>query len=248
VRALQRRERSRGTAVAVSPAMRSYTLFIMMLCTALTAACSEEDTKASVSGAMRYDDASTDASGNPREAEAPPPGTSIVVTVEVRGTGTLEGLEPQCLDGASGQFHALFDGAATVDDDGAYVAAVGEGGGQIETLSGCAVPELTVGVITDIVVRAEIDATTASCSSYCEASARSSAEAECAGNSDQAGCRAAAESSASASCNTECTTQRDVIVAEASLAASLLGDLDAEALKAAALGDFTANLTFDHME
>lgn len=229
--------------------MRSYTLFITMLCTALTAACgSEEESTSQVSGAMRYDDASTDASGNPREAEAPPPGTSIAVTVEVRGTGTLEGLDPQCLDGASGQFHALFDGAAVVDDDGAYVAAVGEGGGQIETLSGCAIPDLTVGLITDVVVRAEIEATTAQCESYCAASARAAAEAECAGSSDQASCRAAAESSASASCTTECTTQRDVIVAEASLAASLLGDLDAEALRAAALGDFTANLTFDHME
>jgi hypothetical protein len=38
------------------------------------------------------------------------------------------------------------------------------------------------------------------------------------------------------------------IVAEVSLAASLLGDLDAEALRAAALGDFSADLTFDHME
>ncbi len=229
--------------------MRSYTLFITMLCTALTAGCgTEEDSRASVSGAMRYQDAATDPNGTPREAEAPPPGTTINVTVEVRGTGTLSGLDPQCLDGASGQFHALFDGVATVDDDGAYVAAVGEGGGQIETLSGCPIPDLNVGVITDVVVRAEIEATTAQCESYCSASARAAAEAECAGSGDQASCRAAAESSANASCTTECTTQRDVIVAEASLAASLLGDLDAEALRAAALGDFTANLTFDHME
>jgi hypothetical protein len=39
-----------------------------------------------------------------------------------------------------------------------------------------------------------------------------------------------------------------VIVAEASLSASLLGDLDADSLRAAAMGDFAANLTFDHME
>jgi hypothetical protein len=39
-----------------------------------------------------------------------------------------------------------------------------------------------------------------------------------------------------------------VIVAETSLVASLFGDLDGEALQAAALGDFTADLTFDRME
>ena len=161
----------------------------------------------------------------------------------------MTGLEPSCqLDGASGQFHALFDASATVDDSGAYVAAVTSGDARVETLGGCAMPELTINLITDVVVRAEIATTTTSCQSYCAASARGQAEAECQGFVDAGGVPRRAEAAASASCQTECTTQRDVIVAEVSLAASLLGDLDAEALRAAALGDFSADLTFDHME
>lgn len=198
---------------------------------------------------MKYKDAATNSDGSVHEAE-PPPAQQALVTLELRGTGTLTGLEAgQCtLDGASGQFRALFDSTVNIGNDGAYAAAFGEGDARIETLTGCAIPNLTVGVITDVVVRAEIEATTTNCESYCEANARASAETQCQGSSDQVSCRSAAEANAMASCRTECTTQRDVIVAEASLSASLVGDLDAEALRAAALGDFAANLTFDHME
>jgi hypothetical protein len=233
--------------------MRSYTSFITILSLAVLGACASDDdggdTETSqVTGAMRYADAATNADGTPREAAAPP-AQDVTITVEVRGTGVITGLDASCtLDGTTGQFRALFDGSAEVDENGAYVVGYGEGDARIETLSGCPIPELTVSAITDVVVRAELAATTASCETYCAASARADAEAECAGSSSQAECRAAAESSASATCNTACTTQRDVIVAEASLAASLLGDLDADALRAAAFGDFAADLTFDHME
>lgn len=235
-------------------AMRSYTNLVTMLSLTLAAACTGDDTDTNtatseVTGNMHYRDAATNADGTPREAEAPAPEDGVTVTVEVRGTGVISGLEPSCsLEGANGQFKALYDGTAAVDDNGAYVAGFGSGSARIETLGGCEIPELTVNVITDIVVRGEIAATTTSCQSYCSASARAAAEAECAGSQSEAECRATAESSASAACQTECTTQRDVIVAEASLSGSLLGDLDADALRAAALGDFTADLTFDHME
>ena len=236
--------------------MRSHTKFVTILSSLVVlafGACASDDdggTETSqVTGSMRYADATTNDDGTPHEAEAPPAGQDITITVEVRGTGVVSGLDASCtLDGAAGQFTALFDGAAQVDENGAYVAGIGSGAASIETPNGCAIPELTVTAITDVVVRAEIAATTQSCETYCAASARSDAEAECAGSSSQAECRASAEAAASASCQTECTTQRDVIVAEASLAASLLGDLDADALRAAALGDFSADLTFDHME
>jgi hypothetical protein len=231
--------------------MRSHTTIITLLSLSIFGACtSDADPPTSqVTGAMRYDDATTNADGTPREAAAPPADQDVTITVEVRGTGVLEGLDTTCqLDGATGQFHALFDGTAAVDENGAYVAALADGSAQIETLTGCAIPTLTVSVISDVVVRGEIAATTTSCQSYCAASARGAAEAECAGSSTEAECRATAEASATASCQTECTTQRDVIVAEVSLAGSLLGDLDADALRAAAFGQLSADLTFDHME
>src|SRR5690606_32616799 len=137
------------------------------------------------------------------------------------------------------------DSTVQIDDGGVYAAGYGEGDARIETLGGCEIPELTVGVITDVVVRAEIEANTVNCESYCAANARATAEAECQGAQDQVSCRGSAEASAAAACTTECTTQRDVIVAEASLSASLLGELDVEALRAAAFGDFAADLTFD---
>lgn len=231
--------------------MRSHTTIITVLALAIFGGCASDDGESTsqVTGAMRYDDATTNADGSPREAAAPPADQAPTVTVEVRGTGVMTGLDAGCqLDGATGQFHAVFDAGATIDDSGAYAAALTSGDARVETLGGCEVPELTVNLITDVVVRAEIVTTTASCQSYCAASARGQAEVECQGSSTQAECRAAAEAAASASCQTECTTQRDVIVAEVSLAASLVGDLDAEALRAAALGELTADLTFDHME
>jgi hypothetical protein len=235
--------------------MLRHTSFITVLSLSLFAACTSDDgdspttPTSQVQGDMTYKDAATNADGTARDAETPP-AQQALVTLELRGTGTLGGLETtQCaLDAASGQFHALFDSTVSLDGNGAYVAGYAAGDGRIETLTGCEIPNLTVGVITDVVVRAEIEANTTNCESYCEANARASAEAECQGSADQVSCRSSAETSAMASCRTECTTQRDVIVAEASLSASLLGDLDADALRAAAMGDFAANLTFDHME
>lgn len=235
--------------------MMRHTSFLTVLSLSLFAACAADDDQtpttptSQVEGEMRYKDAATSADGSAREAEAPP-AQQALVTVEVRGTGTIGGLEAtECaLEAASGQFQALFDSTVQVDDGGVYAAGYGEGDARIETLGGCEIPNLTVGVITDVVVRAELEANTVNCQSYCDANARATAEAQCQGAQDQVACRGSAETTASASCNTECTTQREVIVAEASLSASLLGELDVEALRAAAFGDFAADLTFDRME
>ncbi|MBE7450547.1 MAG: hypothetical protein HS111_17105 [Kofleriaceae bacterium] len=231
--------------------MTRHTTFITLLSLSILGACTSDDgapPTGQVAGELRYRDAATNPDGTPREA-ATPPAQDGRLTVEVRGTGTLDGLTGACaLEAASGQFRARFDAAAAIGPDGAYVATLASAAARLETLGGCPIPDLTVALVTDVVVRAELDATTATCESYCAASARSDAEATCAGSATQATCRAAAEADAQAACHTECTTQRDVIVAEASLSASLLGEVDAELLRAAALGELRAELTLDRME
>ncbi|MCB9562292.1 MAG: hypothetical protein H6709_08425 [Kofleriaceae bacterium] len=215
------------------------------------AACADDPAGAGagrVAGTARYHDAATEHDGSPHEAAAPAPGTATLV-LEVRGTGALDGVDPSCAaDAASGQFRARYAADAALDDGGAYAAALLAADGRVETLGGCAVPSLTVAAITDVVVRAELDATTARCDAYCAAQARASAEAECGVEPAAAACRGDAEVQAAATCQTTCTPQDTVIVAEASLAAGLVGDLDADALRAAAVGDLTVALTFDHVE
>ncbi len=240
----------RGTGVAEAPGMTRHPTFITLLSLSILGACTSDGAPPTgqVAGELRYRDAATNPDGTPREA-ATPPAPDGRLTVEVRGTGTLDGLTGACaLEAASGQFRARFDAAAAIGPDGAYVATLASAAARLETLGGCPIPDLTVALVTDVVVRAELDATTATCESYCAASARSAAEATCAGSATQATCRAAAEADAQAACHTECATQREVIVAEASLAASLLGEVDAELLRAAALGELRAELTLDRME
>jgi hypothetical protein len=207
----------------------------------------DPDTGSEVQGLATYRDATTDAAGASREP-ASPPAQSARVTVTVRGNGTLTGLDPTCLEQATGQFHAVYDGTAEVDGNGGYVSSMAAADALLQTPSGCAIPDLTVGAVTDVVVRAELDVTTANCTTYCEASARADAEAECTGAADRAGCWASAESAAMAACQTECTTQSEHIVAEATIAGSALGELDIDALRAAALGELEADLTFDTLE
>ena len=78
--------------------------------------------------------------------------------------------------------------------------------------------------------------------------ARADAEAQCSTAPDRASCWANAEGAAKASCMTSCTTQSTTIVAETTIGGSALGELDADAIRAAAFGDVTANLTFDTLE
>jgi hypothetical protein len=199
-----------------------------------------------VTGTSTYRDSSTTADGSPHQAAAPP-AQSATVSLAVHGTGTLSGVDVSCPDAATGQFAALYQGQASLADGGTLSGALAATG-EVTTPSGCTVSDLTVAAVTGITVRAELDATTTNCQTYCDASARADAESACEGNADQATCRSQAEASAAASCNTACTTQAHAIVAEASLGTGALGTIDADALHAGAFGDVDATFTFDHME
>lgn len=214
----------------------------------LTVGCTdgESTTGSHLTGSATYRDAATDHVGASREAATPPP-QSARVSVLVKGTGQIPHIDPQCALDPAGRFEAHYLSTMTVTDGNAYSATVAEGSGQLKTPSGCAIPELTVGVITDVVIRGELAINTTNCETYCQATARADAEAQCGATASAAACRAQYEAQAMAQCQTTCTTQAHAIVAETSLSASLLGDLDADALRAAALGELTANLTFDRL-
>jgi hypothetical protein len=168
------------------------------------------------------------------------------VTITVKGTGQIPQVDPQCALDPAGSFEAHYLSTMNMTDGNAYTAAIASG--TITTPSGCALPNLTVGVVTDVVVRGELAINTQNCESFCQASARADAEAECGASASSATCRAQAETQASAQCQTTCTTKAHAIVAEVSLATSLFSNLDADALRAALLGELHANLTFDHLE
>jgi hypothetical protein len=220
---------------------------ILLLCACTGGDADTGDADTEVAGAAVYRDATTNHDGS-AAAPAAPPAQDATITIVVEGSGEIPELDPQCALDPAGAFEAHFLGEMALSEDGAYLAAVGDGAAQIMTPSGCEIPDLTVGLITEVTIRAELEATTANCQSYCAASARADAEAECGASPSDAACRAEAETQAEAACTTTCTTQTDVIVAEVSLGASALGELDADALRAAALGELHADLVFDHAE
>jgi hypothetical protein len=215
---------------------------------AATTACTSDGgaDDAAVVGAARYGDAATDPNGGAREP-ARPPAQDAPLTLRIEGHAVLTGMAPSCADGLGGQFQALYQGHLAIGDDGAYAAGIGSAVASLTTPAGCTIPDLTVQVVTRVTAHAELTATTANCTSYCDASARARAESTCAGSSDQVSCRAEAEAGAQASCMTTCTREAHAIVAEASLGLDSLTSLDAAALRSAALGQLTADLTFDHL-
>jgi hypothetical protein len=206
-----------------------------------------EEPATNVTGQAVYRDAATDHAGAQAEPAAPPAqGAKLSLVIE--GSGDIPELDPQCSLDPAGSFEAHYLGTLDLGDGSAYVSSFGSAAGEIVTPSGCEIPELTVGLVTDIRIRAELTANAANCESYCAASARANAEQECGATASSATCRAEAEATAQASCTTTCTTETHVIVAETSLAASLFGNLDAEMLQAAAFGELEVDLVFDHME
>jgi hypothetical protein len=226
--------------------MRTYIPFVLILMASCTSG-GDDGGDTEVAGQAVYRDAATNHDGTAKDAEAPP-AQDVHVSIVVEGTGTIPNPDPQCALDPAGAFQAVYSGSATLDDSGAYVGAMGAATSSITTPSGCEIPELTVSLITDVTVRAELEATTENCQTYCAAEARADAEAECGATADQAECRANAEATAEASCTTTCTTESNSIVAEISVGASAVGELDAEALQAAALGQLHADLVFDHQE
>jgi hypothetical protein len=223
-------------------ALVACTTLIVMGCTS-----DGGDAGTEVSGTAVYRDAETDHAGDPSQPAAPPP-QSARISIIVKGSGQIPEVDPQCALDPAGTFEAHYLGTLAMTDGNVYAATVASGSGEIQTPSGCEIPNLTVGVVTDIVVRGELAVNTTNCDTFCSASARADAEAQCGASASTAACRAQYEAQASAQCTQTCTTRASNIVAEVSLAASVLGTIDADALRAAALGELSANLTFDHME
>ena len=208
------------------------------------------DTKAT--GNATYQDAEkSDAGADQEPASVPPQDDSdpMVVSIELRGTGSFDVSEPECqADALSGAFNGSYEGTATIDDDGVYVAAMADSATELTTPSGCELPDVSIGLVTDVVVRGELTATSENCTTYCEAKGRSYAETECEGDSDEASCRAAAGADYESSCTQECSQSTHVIVAESSLGASAITDLALDGLSGNALGTVSVDLTFDHIE
>jgi hypothetical protein len=194
-----------------------------------------------------YRDATTDHTGM-AQTPAAPPAQDAKLSIIVEGSGQIPNVDPQCALDPAGSFEAHYLGSLNLTDDDVYASSLFEAATEIRTPSGCEIPELAVAAITGARVRAELTVTTQNCQTYCAAAARANAEEQCGATAASAECRATAEASGEAACTTTCTTDARVIVAEASLAASLFGSLDANALRAAALGDLEVDLVFDRME
>ncbi len=227
----------------------AFTAVLAITTSTVLGACDMSETRPAATalrGEAAYRDAGTDHAGNPHRVASP--GHTARFSFVLRGNGEFspEELPSTCALDPAGQFQAIFTGATELGSGSAYVAAIA--GASVITASGCQVPELTSMLLVDARVRAEIDATTLSCTPYCSASARADAESECGTLASAAQCRASAEAELRAECASICTTRADRIVAETSLAVSLFGDVEFEALRTAALGDLEANLTFDHLE
>lgn len=215
-----------------------------------TADAKDADTRAA--GNTTYRDAETQPDGAGRSPMSPgpqPEDDPMWVEIAFEGTGDLSLSDPSCDLTDLGGFEGLYMGEATIDEDGAYVASFTEAEAEVMTPSGCEIPELSVELITDVVVRGYLSATQENCDTYCAAYARAEAEEQCAGDSDEVSCRAEAEASYTASCDTTCTGSTTyAIVAETSLGASAISDIALGELSGAALGTISADLTFDHIE
>lgn len=218
---------------------------LVAACTGSGTSTTESDT--TVDGTAVFRDATTNNDGTPHDA-ATPPAQGANVRVIVRGTGQIPDLDPQCARDPLGSFEAQYTGSATVSDDGAFAAAFGSAAAEILSPSGCTIPDLTVSLITDVVVRAELAVNAPNCNAYCAASARADAEAQCGSTPTSAQCRSSAEAQAEASCEATCTTQAHLIVGEVSIGASAIGDVDTETLRAAALGQLEASFELDRLE
>lgn len=199
----------------------------------------DSDADTATTGQAQFADAS--------DREPARPQQSFTVSVEVAGSGDLEGLDPSCLDGATGAFEGLLTGTAEIDE-GVYFAGLARGSAGFTTPAGCAIDDLEITALTEVVVRAELAVSAPTCDAYCGARARQSAEAECAGDGDEAACRGAAEGEYQASCTVACEQSGAVIAAETELSAAARTELVASQLAGSSLGTIAVDLTFDAIE
>jgi hypothetical protein len=205
-----------------------------------------------VAGEATYEDAQTEHDGEPSEPARPGPqpgNEPLLIDVEVSGTGELSGLDPSCLDGATGSFSGLFFSEAELRADGLYTATLASSEAQFWTPSGCAIPDLEISAFTEVVVKGMLTSKSRNCEGYCEAKARKHAEAECGAAPGAAACRAEAEASYAASCQASCeSSETYAIVGRSRLGADALAALNAQSVTGRALGEVEINLTFDRLE
>jgi hypothetical protein len=219
---------------------------ILLALAACTSSSTESTSSSQLTGAATYRDATTADNGQAQQPASPPP-QHANVTIEVDGNGTIPQIDPHCATDPAGSFVATYASNAQLENGGAYIAAVAATSGTITTPSGCTIGNLTVGAVTGAKVIADLAINTENCQTYCDASARADAEAQCGATANAATCRAQMESSLSGSCQTTCTTHAHAIRAEADVGAAALGQLTADELKTAALGDLEASLVFSEM-
>ncbi len=235
-------------------AMTTQRITLFLLVSAALIGCADNGSMdgaddGTVSGQARYADANSKSDGTAR-APARPNGATMDLTVQVEGTGQIDGLDSQCaLDGATGHFTGVLQSSSMVDGDGAYLAALASGDAVFSTDGGCAIPQLDITALTGVHVRAAISATAPQCDSYCAADARSRAEADCGAEPSSAGCRSDAQATYTASCTTTCNGNRtDAVVADVNLSAAEIAELEAGSVGGTTIGDVQAELVFDHME
>ena len=226
--------------------MQKLTSFLFASMLAACATHGDASTTSALSGNATYRDATTDTSGQPQKA-ASPPAQQMTFTLEVDGHGTIPTVDPRCATDPSGAFVANYAGTAQLASDGTYTTGTLASTGAIATPSGCAIQNLTASAVTGAKLHAELAVNTQNCQTYCAASARADAEAQCAQSPDAVSCRSNAESSLAASCQTTCTTKAHAITADAELGADAFGGLDAMQLQGAELGDLQASLVFSAM-
>lgn len=224
------------------------------LALAALAACTDDDgadktsTESAVTGKAVYRDAATDDTGNAREPAAPPPQQDVAFHVRLEGSASLLDLAPGCLLDPNGQFEAHYAGTLAIGEDGTCTGNLAESSTRLVTAAGCLISDLEVGSVERVVVRAELTPTTTNCESYCEAHGRAEAELACSAATSVSECRATHAANTAASCRTTCMQRAHRIAAETSLDANAFAGLDADQLRAAALGRLVVDLEFDRME
>lgn len=156
----------------------------------------------------------------------------IWIEVVAEGSASFPELDPECaLDGAEGEFTGFWSGSAEIGEGGVYAAQMGEAEAFVSA-SGCEVPRVDILVVSDLVVLASVETTTANCEGYCSA--------EFGVSDDGAG--------ALGECVASCETEHSAISAETRLDLEALAALNARDLSGGALGELEVDLHFNRLD